>query len=102
MSTEQLSMKCDSSNSLKLMSKQQSAASDPETPMVVSDKDDDFGDDETFESVGMQFATETIVKKFSRCTSADGTIDRMFVETTLLVLRMRKKISVCLVLQNAD
>jgi len=56
------------------VSRQQSAVMDPEDTMVFAydDDDDDDDDDDSEEADKMQFATETIVKYFSRCISTAG------------------------------
>jgi len=67
--------KCGSADSDTMMSEQQSAVLNPETTVViVDDVDDDSDGDEDEDDVQsaatMQFATERIVKYFSRCMSA--------------------------------
>ena len=47
---------------------------------VDVDDDGDDDDDETRDAAGMQFATETIVRNFSRCVSGSSMYDRLTVD----------------------
>ena len=64
MSNDQVSEKCGSRQHASLLN-----------PVVT---DDDDEDDEKPETSRMQFATETIIKYFSRCISATSKIDCLF------------------------
>jgi len=53
-------------------------------PAVASSQDGNDDDDETGEvAVGMLFATETIVRHFSRCISSSSTINQLLMHSTV-------------------
>jgi len=99
MSKDQTSEKCDSADSHMIMSKQHVEVPNPDAAVDVAyndvDEKDDLEDDETQEAAEMQFATETIVRCFSRRISTSGmilcllkylTCDRLFVSPMQLFI----------------
>jgi len=81
MSKDQTSEKCDSADSQMIMSKQHTEMQNPDAAVDVAYNDDeeDLDDDETQEAAEMQFATETIVRCFSRRISTSGMIGRVLI-----------------------
>jgi len=67
MSKEQMSVKCDVACGFYPTSPRETENSEDAVVIDISDDDDD--DDETEDADGMQFATETIIKNFARCSS---------------------------------
>ena len=78
MSKDQLSVKCDLASSVQMSSSDLSMLINPATTVDVNNDDDD-DDDDTNEAAGMQFATETIVKNFSRCIFDSSMIDWLLI-----------------------
>jgi len=74
MSKDQVSVKCDSSTDVET-----SSSSALVSPAAVVNDDDDENEEDTEASVGMQFATETIVRNFSRCISGSSTIHTVLI-----------------------
>ena len=74
MSKDQASVKRDAAIDAEMSS----MPMNPTASVDVDDDDDD--DDETRDAAGMQFATETIVRNFSRCVSGSSMYDRSTVD----------------------
>ena len=75
MSKDQVSVKRDTSGEVETLS---SARFSPAFAVIKDDNDDDDDDDKEA-AVGMQFATETIVKNFSRCISTSSMIRTVLI-----------------------